>query len=85
MTNGLLSVTSARTEVLQEIQGRTVYLEARTTNTASVGMANRDMPFSNMKHLAPGQWFSISAEFSERFFFKTDSGTLQDIEWWYED
>jgi len=85
MTNSTVAVTNQETKVLQEVKGRTVYMEARVTNTTYVGVANRDMPLSTMKWLAPGQWFAISAEFSERFYFKTNSPFAQVIEWWYED
>jgi len=84
MTNNTLVVSSTRTEVLQEVQHRTVYLEARSTNTVPIGVANRDMPLATMKYLSPGQWFAISCEFSERLYFKT-SGANQVVEWWYED
>jgi hypothetical protein len=85
MTNNTLVVTNARTEVLQEVQHKTIYLEARSTNTLPVGVANRDMPYVSMKFLSPGQWFAISCEFSERLYFKAPTGATQTIEWWYED
>ena len=85
MTNNTIVVNNTETKVLQEVQGRTVYLENRISNTTYVGVANRDMPLSTMKWLAPGQWFSISCEFSERLYFKAPTSVPQAIEWWYED
>jgi hypothetical protein len=85
MTNNTVVVSNARTEALQEVQHKTVYLEARSTNTTYVGVANRDMPLSTMKWLAPGQWFAVSAEFSERLYFKAPTSAKQTVEYWYED
>jgi len=85
MTNSTIVVDNQETKVLQEVRGRTVYLEARAGNTTYIGVANRDMPLATMKLLYPGQWFAISAEFSERFYFKAPSIVPQTVEWWYED
>jgi len=88
MTNNTVVVTTARTEVVQEVQNKTVYFEARLTNPNTIAVSNRDMPFQQMKHLIPGQWFAISCEFSERIYVKSDpAGTVAAsvLEYWYED
>ena len=88
MTNNTVVVTNARTEVVQEVQNRTVYFEARLSNTETIAISNRDMPFSQMKHMIPGQWFAISCEYSERIYVKSDpagAATAQVLEYWYED
>lgn len=85
MTNNTLVVDNTETKILQEVRNRTVYLEARASNTLPIGVANRDMPYVTMKWLAPGQWFSISCEFSERLYFKAPTSFKQVVEWWYED
>jgi hypothetical protein len=89
MTNGIVRIPGGTNtaEILQEVRNKTLYLESRVSNTANCGVANRDMPYSMMKRLIPGQWFAVSCEFSERLFFKTDAGAgiVVEVEWWTED
>ena len=88
MVNNTVVVTQARTERVEEVKDRTVYFEARLTNPNTIAVSNRDMPFQQMKHLIPGQWFAISCEYSERIFVKSDpAGTAAAsvLEYWYED
>jgi len=88
MVNNTVVVTNARTERIEEVQGKTIYLEARLSNGSTIAVSNRDMPFSQMKQLIPGQWFAISCEYSERLFVKADPATapMSDVlEYWYED